>query len=280
MLLKFATATILVMGLILGSAGATAYAAQDSLPSETLYPLKIALEDISLELAGGEAAKSQLALKYALRRGDEIIALMAQGDHPDEALMWQFQVQTTNALQQVAGMPDHEMQAALVQYRASLMQQQQKMSQAGQQGVDDPALETVESLIQIHRQAAEQGIQDPATFRQQLQSGNLYGQPEMPGPYGPPEEALPGDEQTGPGPGGKPDEPGPAQLGPAEKPPGGAPDGTGNSGVVTPQAPGGPKGPGGSGGPSSGPSQGSPGSGGKGNGGKGGGPAPTPTPVE
>jgi uncharacterized membrane protein YgcG len=195
----------------------------------------------------------------------------------------------TYALYWAGGMPDGEMQGALEQYRASLVQQQQKMLQAKQQGASEAALLGAEILLQMYRQAAEQGLQDPAAFRQQLRSGNLYGMPEMPGPFGPPEAIPPSGDQTGPGPGGQPGEPGPVEPGPAEKPAGGPSDDKGNPAAGTPQAPGGGQGPGGAQSPSgssgspSNPGQAGPGAGGKGGGNKGGGgslwPMPTPTPT-
>jgi hypothetical protein len=278
MVFKLASAAFLALVLILGGAGATAFAAQDSLPSEPLYAVKTATEDLNLALALDEPAKFQLAMKYINRRGDEIVGLMAQGEPLDEPVMTRLQAQLAFALQQAAGLPDGEMQGALEQYRASMMQQQQKMLQAGSTGEPDPAQEAARAMIQIHQRIAEGGIQEPVIFRQQARSGNLYGQPEMPGPYGPPEAIPPGSDQTGPGPGGKPEDPGPEQPGPAEKPPGGSDQEPGNPDAGTPQAPEGSKGPGGPGGPLADPGQGGPGAGGKG-GDKGGGAWPTPTPT-
>jgi uncharacterized membrane protein YgcG len=286
MLVKLAAAAMLVIVVIVGGASATAYAAQGSLPSEPLYGLKVGVEDLNLALANDAATRFELALKYINKRGDEMLALKAQGEPIEAPLMHRTQEQMTFALQQAAGMPDHEMGAALNQYRHSMMNQLQKMYQAKQMGAPDPEVEAAEVLFETHRQAAEGGLQEPTLFRQQLQSGNLYGQPEMPGPYGPPEENPPSEDTKGPGPGGKPEDPGPAEPGPAEKPPGGPEDDKGNPDAGTPQAPGGAQAPGNSGSPSAN-SGGKGGNGGKGNGGSTGGggvgdglwPLPTPTPT-
>ena len=228
-MIKFASAFLLVLVMILGSVGATAYAAQASLPSEPLYGIKAATEDISLDLAGNPQTKFRLALKYINRRGDEIVGLRAQGAPVEAPLMTRLQQQMTLALQQAAGMPDHEMQAALVQYRASLMKQVQKMQRARQKGAPETELQPAVNLFQAHLRIADIGIHEPALFRQQLRSGELYHQPEMPGPAGPPDEIPPSDGPKGPGPGEGPEGPGPAGP-PDEIPPSDGPKGPGPAG--------------------------------------------------
>lgn len=209
MAMKFATIG-LVLILLLGGVGAgIAYAAQDSLPNDALYPLKTGIEDLSVKLAGSEAAKFQLMLKHIDERVDEISALAAKGEPVDEPIMARLQTQLSTTLHLAAGMTNTDMEAALNRYRTSLMSQEQKMMDGAQnqaqnknQGEADAAKEQVRTMLQMHRQSAEAGLQDPSTFRMQSQNGNLYGMPETFGPAGPPAELPAQGESPGfdPGP--------------------------------------------------------------------------------
>jgi hypothetical protein len=59
--------------LILGAVGgSTVYAAQSSLPGDTLYPVKTAVENLQLAITPGAVAKANLHLKLAQRRIDEV----------------------------------------------------------------------------------------------------------------------------------------------------------------------------------------------------------------
>ena len=79
MFMKLATVS-LVLVLILAGVSGPAFAAQSSLPGETLYPIKTFTEDLQLELAVNEQAKNELALEFINRRGDEIVRLKTQGE--------------------------------------------------------------------------------------------------------------------------------------------------------------------------------------------------------
>jgi len=57
------------------AAGGTAYASQGSLPGDTLYPVKLATEQVRMALPGDDAAKAERALGFAETRIEEIEAL-------------------------------------------------------------------------------------------------------------------------------------------------------------------------------------------------------------
>ncbi len=58
--------------------GGTAYAAQDSLPGDILYPVKLVTEQVRMMLRGDEVGRAERALSFGDRRMSEIEAL-AQG---------------------------------------------------------------------------------------------------------------------------------------------------------------------------------------------------------
>ena len=71
---RFSMASIiLVIVLALSAAGGgVAYAAQDSLPGDTLYPVKISTEQVIMALPGDDVAKAERALNFAERRVQEM----------------------------------------------------------------------------------------------------------------------------------------------------------------------------------------------------------------
>jgi len=55
--------------------GGTVYAAQDSLPGDTLYPLKLGIEQITMMSQGDDVARAERALNFATKRVREMLTL-------------------------------------------------------------------------------------------------------------------------------------------------------------------------------------------------------------
>jgi len=51
------------------------YAAQDSLPGDTLYPVKLAVEEATMKLQGGDVYRAERALDFASKRVREMLTL-------------------------------------------------------------------------------------------------------------------------------------------------------------------------------------------------------------
>lgn len=76
--------TLTVCGLILGSWG-TVYAAENSLPGDPLYAVKLTKEDLQLALTSDSQAKIELLTTFADHRAEEAATLASQGQAvPDE----------------------------------------------------------------------------------------------------------------------------------------------------------------------------------------------------
>ena len=73
-------AAVLLAIIILFGSSLTVYAAQDSLPGESLYPLKVISEDIRLSLTPSTKDKLDITLDHTNRRVDEITSLLAIGE--------------------------------------------------------------------------------------------------------------------------------------------------------------------------------------------------------
>jgi hypothetical protein len=93
------------------SGGATAFASQDALPNDTLYPVKLFTEDVQVWLTFDDSSKADRLLDQSDERMDEIGALLSNGDripenvlatlqnrnerafsiledHPEESVLW------------------------------------------------------------------------------------------------------------------------------------------------------------------------------------------------
>ena len=98
---------ITILGLLMGGGAGTVYAAQDSSPNEALYGLKIASENVRLNMTGDAEKQLNLLLDFANRRGDEIKALALEGETPPEATLKMLNTQLQQATQ-LAGKLDSE----------------------------------------------------------------------------------------------------------------------------------------------------------------------------
>jgi hypothetical protein len=244
--------------LLFGGAGVTAYAAQDSLPNEPLYPLKILTEDLQMNLASGEQVQFDLALELANRRMEEMSAQLGAGEASGEQTATRLQEHLNLALRLAAGMSDQDMAQALLKTRSQVQEHLRIMEMLQTHAPDhaDAALERVRTMLQAQYCLAELGLEDPLAFQLRLQQGGDHG--NGPGPQGEPSDNGqgngPGPQQepsdngqgNGPGPQGEPSDngqgngPGPQQeppdngqgsgSGPQPEPPagGGQGDGTGS----------------------------------------------------
>lgn len=165
--------TILVMlSLLFGGAGATVYAAQDSLPDEALYPIKTMSEDASISLAASPQAKLANVLRLQIRRMGELEDLIGKGEQVPQQVQTRLETQLNYALKLAACMDGDQFRQALEQIRANnrVMAQTMAMLQVNK---PDHALSTVtqlQAMIQNQNRLVELGLEEPIKFKQMLQT--------------------------------------------------------------------------------------------------------------
>lgn len=71
---KLAAVALAIIATVCGLGGGFAYAAQDSLPGDNLYPVKISTEEFRRVFTVGDVAEAELELAFANRRLEEIDA--------------------------------------------------------------------------------------------------------------------------------------------------------------------------------------------------------------
>ncbi len=234
------TAVVITLSILFGGAGATVYAAQGSLPTDTLYPVKLFSEELRVDLASQPQARINVLLDFADRRVSEIADLLSKGEPVPEAVMNRFQAQMEAAYQIAAGL-EQESQVkamAMIQLRARNQERIINMVQPVSPGQGLMTKEQVQAMLREQIRKAENGLVDPTQLQQQFrlrlnQGGvtptitstlTITGTPPFttppglqygPGPsFGPGPEAGPGPSygpgpEAGPGPNEGAPQPGP-----------------------------------------------------------------------
>lgn len=188
------TSIVLVLSLLMGSAGVTVYAAQDSLPNQALYEVKTLSEDIAIYLPLSDAEKLELELNYASRRVDEIASMVVMGLEPPEYVLSRLEKHLDQAIRLTLNIRERDMMKVLLRIRERLGGQEEKLNEVLQA---TPAIRRAREAIQTRLRWAEFGLNDPNTFREQARIQNHYNQPpDSNGSYG----SGRGNDGYGPGP--------------------------------------------------------------------------------
>jgi hypothetical protein len=180
-LLKPAVALLLVLFILIGSTGMLAYAAQNDLPGEPLYTLKLAGEDLRLALTLNEMTQMEQIQNMIQNRVTEMLALAKNGEEVPEPLANRLVSHLENALRIAAGMNDEDMQQAMLMIRTRTEAQIRELNRINLTGNG--------IMLQIHQRLQEQlrladlGLEDPQQFRQntRLQTQNQPEEPQRTG---------------------------------------------------------------------------------------------------
>jgi len=104
---RVALTALVILILITLLAGGTAYAAQESLPGDPLYPVKIGTEDARLLLAGNNADKAELNLEFAQTRLMEMSRVASRNREQTELAFNGYRDNLDAAEQQIRNMANN-----------------------------------------------------------------------------------------------------------------------------------------------------------------------------
>lgn len=197
----------LATALILGGS-ATAVAAQDDLPNQPLYPIKLWTENAKMALTGDPLGQANLLMQMSQTRVEEMAGLTESGIPTPAKVHEQLREQIQQTLRLAADMDDSDLTQTLLQLRERLRTQERIMAQL-QTHIDtdfDPLLAQTRLMLQARLQLVDEGLADPEGFRHQLTNQKRYGQDENATPE-PNQQGEPGLHQNGQG-GQQPAEPG------------------------------------------------------------------------
>lgn len=192
--LAWSFALLLAFLLLFGGSIGTALAAQDALPGQPLYPLKLAIEDGRLALSADPQRQIDLLLEFNDRRIQEINQLAAQGQIPPAETAQRLEAHLRQALQIAAGMDDPAMMAALHQIRMRLEIQERTLSAS--QGEAGAILQQTRLMLQSRLGEIEENLSNPERFRRQMRTGQPTATPS---PVSSPlstDPAPPGDQPS------------------------------------------------------------------------------------
>ena len=169
---------LVIAGLLFGG-GATVNAAQDDLPNEPLYVLKMWSEDVSLQFQTDPEAKVDSLMDLAQTRIQEMTQLTDAGQAVPDQVRQRLEQHIQQALQLCSSMDDATLDRTLLQVRDRLQQQDRDMDrlQLRTQSQDTLQLLTqTRTMLRERLQLVEDGLLDHEMFRYTVRNGSHYGQ--------------------------------------------------------------------------------------------------------
>ena len=172
--------SILVIAGLLFGGGATVNAAQDDLPNEPLYSLKMWTEDISLQVRNEPDQKVDRLMELAQVRIQEMTRLADAGQAIPDQTRLRLEQHIHQALQICSTLEDNALDQALLQIRDRLQQQDRDMEQLQLHAPQDvqPVLAETRTMLQQRLRLVDEGLVDHEIFRNAAQNGFRYGQEE------------------------------------------------------------------------------------------------------
>jgi len=169
---------LVIAGLLFGG-GATVNAAQDDLPNEPLYNLKLWSEDVSLQLQNSPEAKVDRLMELAQTRIQEMTQLTDAGKTVPDQVRQQLEQHIQQALQLCSNMDDAALDRTLLQVRDRLQQQDRDMDRLQLQTQSQDTLQLLtqtRTMLRERLQWVEDGLLDHEMFRYTVRNGSRQGQ--------------------------------------------------------------------------------------------------------
>jgi len=170
---------LLIAGLLFGG-NATVAAAQDSLPTDALYQVKLLAEETQLFFNTDPAVEVDLLMQQAQTRTQEIAALNEKGVTPPDALMTRAQDRIHQALEVASTLDETEVTDTLLQIRDQLQTQDRLLDQLQDGSCADcePTLDQTRDMLRDQLRLVEDGLADPAGFIHRHRNQNGMPTPE------------------------------------------------------------------------------------------------------
>jgi len=170
---------MLATAMILGG-GATAVAAQDDLPNQPLYPVKLWTENATLALTGDPQLQANLLMHMSQTRTEEMAALAEMGIPAPEQVHERLQQQIQQTLMLATNMDDAALTQTLLQLHEQLQTQERLMTQlmTHANAETEPLLTQTRLMLQTRLQLVDEGLADPQGFRYTMTNQKQYGQDE------------------------------------------------------------------------------------------------------
>jgi hypothetical protein len=199
--MKLILATRLVSAILAVVIGTTAvgggavWAASDSLPGDFIYPVKLTVENLRMDLAQTPEAQVDLALQFAEERVAEIQAMSEAGLPVSEQVTTRMEQHFQHALHQAAWAPEKEMPGLLERIARRAQTQVQVLERVRAMAPEEAqaGLKHAQEICQREHEVAMAALGDPQTFRFRYQQ--RQGMPDEVEPPAPPTIVPPGGQE-------------------------------------------------------------------------------------
>jgi len=183
---------LVIAGLLFGG-GATVNAAQDDLPNEPLYVLKVWSEDVSLQLQKNPEAKVDRLMDLVQIRAQDMTRLIEAGEPVPDQVRLRLEQHIQDALQTCLTLDEPALDRTLLQIRDRLQDRDRDVDRLLLHTQDQLQLQTQDqlrlqlqdqlqlltqtrSMLREHLQLVEDGLLNHEMFRERVQNGFHYGQ--------------------------------------------------------------------------------------------------------
>ena len=167
----------LAVALVMGTGVATVAASKNSQPDGMLYSVKLASEDIALELANDPAKQFDLALEFEQYRSEEIILLIENGKIPSDEIFNRYQSQIQRAIRKAITLPDDSAIRTLSFLQTELESQKDTLLESFFIQPDGMHTATQKLLVMVNGYVnlCKAGQENLAWLREQFQSRDSSG---------------------------------------------------------------------------------------------------------
>lgn len=170
---------IIVIIMLFGSVGGVAYAAQDSLPGQPLYTIKMYSEDIQESLSADPADKALLETSFIRRRFLEMDRIEQSGDDVPQQVFDRLDSQLKQVYAISAGLDDPDLVRTLQRFELVLTEGSEIIAPKTQLASRLMHNNTFQQYIEAQHRLVLEGLQDTDAYRKRLRSGRPD---EMPAP--------------------------------------------------------------------------------------------------
>ena len=179
-------AALMAISVIFGGGAAAAYASQDAVPGDTLYPVKEVVEQAELALATNPQTKAELHLEFAQERAAEMQTLVMEGHAAQVPQVAQKMVEHLQAAEGLAEQLARQGQTGAVGRVAVMTGVAAQMLQQAMTHADQHAQEALQKALQRTQQAQTRAMEayaraqqhaDEAKGRAQDHAGEMVSQP-------------------------------------------------------------------------------------------------------
>ena len=170
--------SILVIAGLLFGGGATVNAAQNDLPDQPLYGLKLWSEELSVRFQNDPKQKVERLMDLAQVRLQEMMRLTDANQAVPDQVRQRLQDHIQQALQICATLDDPAMDRTLLQVRDRLQQQDRDMEKLQLHAAqnEQPILLQTRTMLQQRLQLVDEGLLNHEMFRNAFHKGFYFGQ--------------------------------------------------------------------------------------------------------